>query len=218
MECGIDAEKVGLDIWQAVDDFKLKTYDGVAAGVKEIGQAVIEISNGLMDCKDITIDIAYLKTMAEVFASPESFEYHVGYNLLVNGIDIKQDIDDAMDNLDHGKWFMFGSKLGQALSLAIMGSPDTLCEDDIATYDIIHGYVHTSTNGMVNEGEIYNNIQGLGDNFINFVHTLTAEEDFEVENKAAASNLVKVYAAALESITSKLLVLPAFKYHGHKIA
>ena len=71
-----------------MQDFKAGTFDGAAAGVADIGRAIIDVSQGLIDCKNISTDIKHLQSMAEVFASPDSFFYNVGSNLIVNGVEI----------------------------------------------------------------------------------------------------------------------------------
>jgi len=35
--------------------------------------------------------------MVEVFSSPESFAYHVGKDLLLNGVSIFKEIEDSID-------------------------------------------------------------------------------------------------------------------------
>ena len=91
--CVWDAEKFSYDIYQAVLAFEQKTFDGVALGIRDIGLAVEEVATALLDCKNVTADIEYLKTMAEVFKSPESFIYHMEEDLIVNGVSIYFDIN-----------------------------------------------------------------------------------------------------------------------------
>jgi hypothetical protein len=42
----------------------------------------------IKDCEGVTADWTKLEKMAEIFASPTSFAYHVGKDLIVNGVQI----------------------------------------------------------------------------------------------------------------------------------
>jgi hypothetical protein len=55
------------------------------AGVKEIAKILVEAKTGISDCKAVTGDIEKLEAMAAIFSNPESFAYHVGKDLLING-------------------------------------------------------------------------------------------------------------------------------------
>lgn len=86
VQCFKDAESIGEDLYQAVKDFEEKSFDGTKAGIAEIGAAVEEIAAALGDCKNIKADISKLVKMASIFKSPLSFAYHVGKDILVNGV------------------------------------------------------------------------------------------------------------------------------------
>jgi hypothetical protein len=62
--------------------------------------------------------------MAEVFASPDSFFYNVGMNLLINGVEISSNIDTAVKDYDEQNFFEFGENIGKALALVVMGPID----------------------------------------------------------------------------------------------
>ena len=60
--------------------------------------------------------------MAENFASPIAFAYHVGKDLLVNGVTIYHDIDDAIAKYESSDFKGFGEDIGKALSSVLIGS------------------------------------------------------------------------------------------------
>lgn len=86
--CISDVETIGSDVAIAVGDFEKETFDGVKAGLLEIGNTVKLIPGAVKDCKSVETDLSNIVKMAEIFASPLSLIYHVGKNLIVNGIDI----------------------------------------------------------------------------------------------------------------------------------
>ena len=103
----------------AVNYFKSKTMKGVEAGIKEIGLIVSQISKDMADCK--AIDLSKLEKMGQSFASPATFAYHVGKDLMVNGKQIYSEIDDSIKQWDASNYFGFGHDLGEALSKMIIG-------------------------------------------------------------------------------------------------
>ena len=75
--------------------------------------------------------------MADVFASPDSFFYNVGLNLIINGVEIYAEIDEAMKDFDQEKYFDFGENLGKALALVIMGPAPSSNKNALQTYQIL---------------------------------------------------------------------------------
>jgi len=69
--------------------------------------------------------------MANSFSSPWSFAYHVGKDLLINGVDIYNDIDHAVDNWDTHNYEKFGENIGDALAKILIGQK-------VATYKMEH--------------------------------------------------------------------------------
>ena len=83
---------------------------------------VHEIFKGLTSQKmGIMVDLKKLESMIEIFASPMSFIYHVGKDLLVNGVQIYHEIEDATVQYKKGNWEQFGIDLGMATAKTILG-------------------------------------------------------------------------------------------------
>lgn len=75
----------------------------------------------MTDCSQIKADWKKLEAMAEIFSSPQSFAYHVGKDLLVNGVDIFHEIQDAVDSYKNQDWTKFGIDIGEAAAKTILG-------------------------------------------------------------------------------------------------
>lgn len=84
--CISDSEKIFADVEGAVIDLEKHTAADTIAGLKLIAAAVIEMKSEIKDCEGVKADWIKLEKMAEIFASPTSFAYHVGKDLLVNGV------------------------------------------------------------------------------------------------------------------------------------
>jgi len=162
--CIDDSTDAAIDIYNAVQDFIKGDYNSVAAGIELIGESVIEVSHALLDCKNITLDVEHLKSLGEVFASPENFWYSFENNLIINGVDIYNDINECIDDFNAQKFYDFGLKLGEAMSLAIMGPvPEpTMSVFDHNTFKVLNGFTASVTNNWIDPNYLYNNVEGLG--------------------------------------------------------
>lgn len=96
MKCIQDAETLVGDVEKAYSDFSKENFDGVKDGIEDIGHIVKSIADDVQDCMGGVQGIENLVHMAEQFTSPWSFAYHMGKDLLVNGVEIYHEIDDAV--------------------------------------------------------------------------------------------------------------------------
>ena len=58
----------------------------------------------MSDCSHLKADWKKLENMAEIFSSPQTFAYHVGKDLMVNGKDIFSEIEDAVAQYGKQNW------------------------------------------------------------------------------------------------------------------
>lgn len=58
--CIADVEAIAQDVEIAVTDFKKENFDGIKAGLLEMGQAVKLIPTAVTACKEITQDLSKL--------------------------------------------------------------------------------------------------------------------------------------------------------------
>jgi hypothetical protein len=95
-ECLAESSEFESDLEEAVKDFELETFNGVKDGLKELGQAIKLVPTMAKDCAHITGDLKNLEEMAKIIMHPLSLVYHMGKNLIVNGIDIFHKIQAAI--------------------------------------------------------------------------------------------------------------------------
>ena len=152
--CIQDAETLVTDVETAYADFKKETFDGVKNGIEEIGTIVKSIATDISDCKAGVTGIENLIHMAEGVSSPWSFAYHVGKDLLVNGVDIYHDIDDAITKYDSSDFRGFGEDVGKALASVFVGEKES-------TYGLSTTEVETIIVGIL-EGAIEQTLPDAG--------------------------------------------------------
>lgn len=94
------------------------------AGLKDLGDAIKLITSLLHQCKDVSEEVKKeVEEMAEVFSSPWSLVYHIGKNLIVNGVDILKNIELALSEYKAKNYYAFGQAIGKALAEVVLKSP-----------------------------------------------------------------------------------------------
>ena len=69
------------------------------------GETLANIPVAMQTCQAGTVEeYQKLKSLVEVFATPESFAYDVGKSLLINGHDIYEEINHAVKDWDREDW------------------------------------------------------------------------------------------------------------------
>ena len=121
-KCITDIETVVTDAEAAVKDFEGHSPAQIEDGLKQVAGAIMAIKSGMSDCSSIKADWVKLEAMAAVFSSPETFAFHVGKDLLVNGVQIYHEIDAAVTDYKSGQWEQFGENVGEAAAKVILGA------------------------------------------------------------------------------------------------
>lgn len=101
--------------------------------------------------------------MAEVFAHPLSLIYHVGKNLVLNGVDIFKNIAQALISYGAKDYYSFGKYVGQAMDSVFLKAPYPKKTVDLEAYEFFDGfYSALNANSQLDQQQLYNNIDGLG--------------------------------------------------------
>ncbi len=120
--CASEIAEVYDDLDQAVQAIEQKDVHGVRQGLKLIGQSLDEVSDALRDCKAAEGDIESVIDALKGFKSPWSFVFHVGKDLLVNGVDIFEEISDAVNDWKAQSYRQCGEEIGEALNKLLIGA------------------------------------------------------------------------------------------------
>jgi hypothetical protein len=110
---------------KAVADLESLTFTGIKDGLREAGEAIHMLPEMVSDCKELEGDIAGIAEKATIFMHPFSLVYQVGRSLWVNGADIKSQLGNALSMWSAGKYFEFGSYLGEALDTVFLKTTTT---------------------------------------------------------------------------------------------
>ncbi|CAD7941288.1 unnamed protein product [Amoebophrya sp. A120] len=110
------------NIKAAVLEFKKDTEAGMKTALKYLADAFEkDLPSAVKECKGTYDQVqAVLESIAS-FASPTSFAYHVGKELLVNGVDIFENIKTAVTSWQQEDYHFFGVSVGHALKDVILG-------------------------------------------------------------------------------------------------
>lgn len=127
--CINDTVQIIDNVEVAIDDFKKNTASATLDGLEHLAHALIGIKDEIHDCEGVTADWAKLEAMAAIFASPASFAYHVGKDLIVNGVQIYHDVSDSVTQFDAKSYEPFGEDIGDALAKLILGGADKVQAD-----------------------------------------------------------------------------------------
>lgn len=90
-------------------------------GIEKIADILKTIKSGMKDCSNIKADWKKLESMIAIFSSPSSFAYHVGKDLMVNGVDIFHEISDSVQAYNNQDWTKFGIDIGEATAKTLIG-------------------------------------------------------------------------------------------------
>lgn len=119
--CITDIEHVVQDAQVAYSDFSKKDLKDIIDGVKEVADLLKTVKQGMSDCAHIKADWQKLAEMAAIFENPTSFAYHVGKDLIINGVQIYHEVDTAVTDYKNEDWNGFGYNIGQAAAKTILG-------------------------------------------------------------------------------------------------
>ena len=78
--------------------------------------------------------------MIAVFEHPLSLIYHIGKSLIVNGVDIFEKVDAAVNDYKSADYFDFGKELGMALDEVFLKSNATKEPFDENAYNFLDGF------------------------------------------------------------------------------
>jgi hypothetical protein len=84
--CIKDGETIYTDVQTGIALLQKGDAADELIGLETIGAGIFEIKGAIADCKGVVADFDKLEKMAAVFTKPWSFVYHVGHDLIVNGV------------------------------------------------------------------------------------------------------------------------------------
>jgi len=93
--CIHDSTTIVKDVSAAITDFKKKDATAILEGLKLLSEGVFKIRHALTDCRGVEANFVKLEKLAAIFSNPASFAYHVGKDMIVNGVQIIHEVEDS---------------------------------------------------------------------------------------------------------------------------
>ena len=100
-ECITGAFGAADDIVEAVKAFKNGGASNVKKGLKLVGEAIKEIPDVMKACMSMPEEIEKIEKLIASFSNPWTFAYHVGEDILVNGVNIINEVNTAISAYDN---------------------------------------------------------------------------------------------------------------------
>jgi hypothetical protein len=122
--CITDADQIFTDGKAAITDFEKKDISSISKGLGEVADMIKAIQSSMTACATVPADIKKMEDMVKAFKSPSSFAWHVGKDLLLNGVDIYHDIDAGIKDYNSQSWNNFGHDIGHASAKLLLGKPE----------------------------------------------------------------------------------------------
>jgi hypothetical protein len=120
--CVQDGKKEFELIMDAINRLKSKKTKNVYQAIKDIGEALKILPDAYIKCRGAEKDIRRLISAIGSIASPASFAYHCGKNLLVNSVDIFHNVEDLTQEAKKKEYFQVGKELGKILEEVLIGN------------------------------------------------------------------------------------------------
>ena len=133
-KCIQDGEHIITDVEDAVQHFEKKDAKDIIAGLEDLADLIKQVKAGMSDCSHLKADWAKLEQMAAIFSSPTSFAYHVGKDIMVNGVQIFHEIETAVSDYKSQQWSDFGYQIGEATAKTLVGSGEQLSQMEKQNY------------------------------------------------------------------------------------
>jgi len=125
--CISSSEDIADKIDLAMEEFKKQTPEGVMAAIQILAEAFTSgVPAMISDCDDTKGELAEILSALQKFKTAQELVYHIGDDIMVNGIDIYGDINNAIRTHDHGQWYMCGKYIGQAINLTLIGPEENM--------------------------------------------------------------------------------------------
>ncbi|CAD7967482.1 unnamed protein product [Amoebophrya sp. A25] len=122
-ECIDSSSKVVDKIEKAVELMQERTTASMMKAFEMLEQALrVDWPAAASACAATAAELSKILASLEILRHPKQFAYHVGQDLIVNGVDIYKSVNAAVGFWKEAKYEDFGYQIGEALNLLIVGA------------------------------------------------------------------------------------------------
>ncbi|CAD8071102.1 unnamed protein product [Paramecium sonneborni] len=205
VSCLNDSEELINNIVKAITNLETQTFDGVKEGIKLIGVAIQQIPDAITACQSGSEEMVALSklltNMLEQLRNPWTFSFKIGYNLIVNGLDIYQEISTAIKDWKSEIYEDFGKQIGFVLVQLLKETKNT--EALIFDYEVVGIIFEGLLDGIVDASGIKaDDIKSC----LNFADVIVI--DFEKAVRLLENGSVSSVIQALQSFVEGLSEFP----------
>lgn len=135
--CIEDSLEFGQQAEEAVKMLLSKDPTHVKSALRELGVVIIHtLPHALRECGGSYDSLATLIKSCAAFSSPHAFAYHIGKDLLINGVDIFKHVNAAIKAWKEGNYYDFGQNIGVALrEISVGNAPPAHPVEVMLSYD-----------------------------------------------------------------------------------
>ena len=121
--CATNVQDIANDAKTAVQDFKKGGASNIMSGLESMADMLLWARNAGVVCNPKTsADWAKIEAMAAELKNPKTFIYKIGKDLILNGEEITDELELAVEDYEKNNWEQFGFDLGVAASKTLLGS------------------------------------------------------------------------------------------------
>jgi hypothetical protein len=128
--CADQTINVYSDFQQAMSLLKTdqNTVDEIEQGLGVISSALSHVQALIQDCGGIFPEIQKLESTLGSFSNPVTLVFHVGEDLIVNGVNIYDEIMQAVSLWENQSYRQSGYQIGEALEQLLIGNRRALAD------------------------------------------------------------------------------------------
>lgn len=115
LPCIADLENEAELVVEGVESILKKNEKDMKEGLEKIGLALETLPEAMLECGMAVNDAKQLMSALKAVESPLQFAYHVGKDLIVNGINIYKEVNQAIADYKDQEYQDMGKQIGEVL-------------------------------------------------------------------------------------------------------
>lgn len=141
-QCFNSAKDIFVNFRTAIGHLRTESHTNVKNGLVELGKALLEIPDGIKNCKELGNIPIKLRALAVQFANPTLLVVNVGKNILWHSRTIYKEIKAAIGHYDNKQWFSMGYNIGIIADVVFLRIEEKYTKLQNDGVDFLDGFAH----------------------------------------------------------------------------